>query len=496
MAWTRGARWLRVVFRCSARLHLLGPSGLATAGAPVIVNGRPVLIYASLKYVIADLGGHRMAWNSNGANGFRPCLRHCNVLKKNSGTVDVDPAFVEITCSDTVRFGANTCADVYRNADALIEARARVAAGAMTQTRFKNLEKVFGLKCAPRGVLVDRDLRGILDVVDSSVIDWVHTALQDGTFTIDVTLLVQRVGATLGITFDDVASFLQDGWFFPAWGRAKSNQLFRVFDPRRSPDEDKVKASASELLGLYSLLRHFVELYLLDVPETAKEATSFRAACATIDVITLVKQGRLSLAEGAVLLRRTHSQHMRLHIDAYGEGHIVPKHHFMYDVADQWERRSVVIDAFVVERLHLRVKHIMDPIRNTRQFEESCLSSLINAHILSLQKHKFCDTLVGHTSRLPGSAVPMSDQMVVKGMTTTVGDIVILDGVAGKVCACARDGDEFFALVNIFVHISVVTAHSDRWRAGDRIEAWPADALLSASAWYTADNDTVVLRIT
>ena len=91
-----------VVFRSSARLHLLGPSGLATAGAPVVVNGRPVLIYATPEYVIADLDGHRMSWNTNGANGFRPC-------------------FVEITCSDTLRFGANTCADVYRNADALLQ---------------------------------------------------------------------------------------------------------------------------------------------------------------------------------------------------------------------------------------------------------------------------------------------------------------------------------------------------------------------------------------
>ena len=263
---------------------------------------------------------------------------------------------------------------------------------------------------------------------------------------------MQRVGATLGITWDDVASFLHDGWHFPAWSRTKSRNLFRVFDPRRSPEEHKVKASASELLGLYSLLRHFVELHLLAVPETTKEVDSFRAACATIDVITLVKQGRLSLAEGAVLLRQSHSQHMRKHIDAYGEGHIVPKHHFMYDVADQWGCRSALIDAFVVERLHLRVKQIMEPIQNTRRFEESCLSSLINAHISSLEMHKFGDTLLGRTSRLPGIAMPMATRMVVKGETTTVGDIVMLDGVAGNVCACARDGDDF---LHWYMYLSV-----------------------------------------
>ena len=186
---------------------------------------------------------------------------------------------------------------------------------------------------------------------------------------------------------------------------------------------------------------------------------------------------------------------MRRHIDAYGEGHIVPKHHFMYDVADQWGCHSVVIDAFVIERLHLRVKHILNPISNTRTFEQSCLSSLINAHISSLEKHKFGDTLVGRTSRLQGIPVPISDQMICKGATTTVGDIVMLDGLAGKVCACARDGDDYFALVHVFVRISVVTTHSDRWRAGDRLEAWPADALLSASAWYMDGDDTIVLRI-
>ena len=49
--------------------------------------------------------------------------------------------------------------------------------------------------------------------------------------------------------------------------------------------------------------------------------------------------------------------------------------------------------------------------------------------------------------------------------------------------------------LNYFERISAVTPHSDRWRAGDRIEAWAADALLSASAWYMEGDDAIVLRI-
>ena len=130
------------MFRQFLRLLLLGPQGFATAGAPVVVGGRHVLIFATIKYMIADLDGHRMSLNSNGANGFRPCLRHCNVLKKNSETAALDPAsFVEITCCDPSRFQSANSADVFYNADVINEAHARWSAGRMTKARFKNLEK-------------------------------------------------------------------------------------------------------------------------------------------------------------------------------------------------------------------------------------------------------------------------------------------------------------------------------------------------------------------
>eukprot|EP00959_Pyramimonas_sp_CCMP1952_P091645 1918389-Pyramimonas_sp.AAC.1 len=68
------------------KLHLLSPTGLATAGAPIAVFGTDILIFARVGFMIADLDNHRMSLNSNGANGFRPRLRRCNVLKKSSGT--------------------------------------------------------------------------------------------------------------------------------------------------------------------------------------------------------------------------------------------------------------------------------------------------------------------------------------------------------------------------------------------------------------------------
>ena len=63
------------------------------------------------------------------------------------------------------------------------------------------------------------DLRGMVDVVDGPAIDWAHTPLQDGTFTTDVTLMVQACSDNLEVAFADIQSFLEDGWFFPDWAK-------------------------------------------------------------------------------------------------------------------------------------------------------------------------------------------------------------------------------------------------------------------------------------
>ena len=398
----------------------------------------------------------------------------------------------------------HTNADVFTNADLVSEAHARWTAGTMPIGRFHNLEKTCGLKFAPHGILLDRELRRHVDVVGSTVIDWVHTELQDGVITKEVLLLLQACGETLEIGFNDIREYMKDGWMFPAWGRSKSRELYRIFDECRAPKQDKIRASAPELLGRYALLRHFVEMYLVGAvaaEQFQRQIASFQAACATLDLISVVKQGRVGLREGAVQLRRAHATHLRLHIEAYGTEHILPKHHMMFDVADQWDReehRAAVIDAFVVERLHIRIKYVMDPIRNTRDFEVSCLASLVNVHLMALKDHEFGDGLLGKTSVMPGTGVPIADIMSVAGITIEVGDIVLLDENAGRVCACAAENGHHLVLVETFEHVVRLSAHSDRWKVGGRLEAWRADAVLSASAWYMCGDglaDVAVLRV-
>ena len=415
------------LFRRFLNIMLLGDLGFASTGLALELNGNPFLLYADLEVVLADLDGHRMAFDAKGAGGLRPCLFHPHVVKLGSELTGVDETFVEISCSDPSRFGRARSKDIYADVDLLAVARQRATDGLMTWGRFYNLEKTLGLNHAPHGVFSDVHLRRHVDFASVLTIDWVHCMLADGVFPIEVCLMISAAEGI--VTMKDLESYMKHGWVFPVASRAKGKALWQVFDTARCPSGEKLKGSASEMLGLYSLLRHFVDTRLLAVEGIDLQKASFRASCHVIDVIMLAKQGRIPMQQASSTLRAALADQLTKHVAAYTDSHVKPKHHYMFDVADQWERQGEVVDAFVVERLHLRVKAVAEPIRNTSSFERSCLASLINTHCRVLHEEHFGNGLVGRSAPLVGTPADVADCMRVHDMQLTVGDLVFHRGV-------------------------------------------------------------------
>ena len=92
--------------------------------------------------------------------------------------------------------------------------------------------------------------------------DWVHGVLNDGILCSEMRCFVNADEATL----QDYEAFMKSDLRFPNHFMTKGKQLYRVFDSWRNTDEEftKVKANASELLGLYALMRHFIEKRFVD----------------------------------------------------------------------------------------------------------------------------------------------------------------------------------------------------------------------------------------
>ena len=437
------------------KLMLFGPHGLETAGVSIVCDGVSIPLYAKLKHLFSDGDGLRAALEWKGASGFKPCFRHWNCLMKNSEIVGRDPDYVEITCNDPARFRRWGPGELESSVDMLAETLRRVRAGTLPAARLESLEKAIGFNATLTGILADVDLRSHVLIGDIAKYDWMHSALQNGVVTDEVFLFCKacRVG---GHNFSDISQYLKTEWIFPQSARHAGKGLYHVFDAFRSRSSDKadrLKASASELLGLYSILRHWATVAVGDRADIAPQRASFEAACTVIDIILQAKRGELTTQVASSMLLASMTAFVDLHVAAYGGDDIKPKCHWLFDVAEQMSESDVVLDAFIIEKLHLRCKRNMEPVKNETCMERSVLSGVVN-EMFKVALRPITDCLCGHARRYGGTVI--ADSLVIRGRHISTGDVVFLDATAAITQVCAQEDNELYVVVRKLTFVAQV----------------------------------------
>ena len=293
----------------------------------------------------------------------------------------------------------------------------------------------------------------------------------------------------------ELETFLADAaWCYPKASATKSRQLHRIFNARRSVERKPyaLRGTCSEFLGLYGMMRCFVALRLGAVPAHEAFKLSFDSACEVVDAVLALKQGLVAIGEGADRLDSCVRRHLALHRTAYGDLHVKPKHHWVVDVAEQVRRDGCVIDAFVIERTHLRVKRVAEPVQNTIAFERSVLASLVNVtqHQADLEE----DGLIGHTDELRDmQGVTIASKLRIWGLTLDVGDFIVRDGTAARVVACAKCSGELFVIVHPYLVRTAVGRHCVVAVEEPQLIAWKAAAVQFAVAWRRSNDGTVLV---
>lgn len=450
-----------------------------------MLYGEPFLLTATLENLLSDGDGLRSALNWRGANSLRPCLRHWNVTKKGSTLLEHSADLVDITCANVRRF--KTQSDEVTNANlALVEAAVRRrSTGAITATLLNTICQSRGLKYHEKGIMFDRIVRQLI-TKDVVTIDWVHTLLCDGCFSVEVRVLLERSLEKLGKGFPSVAASLK-GWSFPRDKHVEMNVVHRVFDDFRNAyaeEHEKLKACASELLSVYGLMRQWVAVELAGEASMAMEIASFNSCCEVIDVILLTKRGKLTMANGSKRLQQAAQRHLESHKLCYGTQYIKPKHHWTFDVAEQWLSHLLVVDAFVIEKEHLTAKAFADRTCNTSEFEQSVLAGVLNSQVASLQKLGPQKELLGKSMPFPGfPGSRVADSLCIDGVTTSVDDFVYLGTRLGRVAACISEGDVFFFVVDAFAEVSRIANHSGNYACQGQRLVWNAHEARLALAW-------------
>ena len=262
---------------------------------------------------------------------------------------------------------------------------------------------------------------------------------------------------------------------------------------REDKDSDnRVKANMTELLGVYGLIRHWVETRC-DYGSLEQEKKSFLSACEIIDILLAAKRGYMQLPVAAERLRSALARHIANFVSAYGRRHVKPKMHWLWDVADQLNKFLLLLDALVIERIHLHVKKIAVSIKNTSVFERSVLSAVTTDHFKRLKSLRIGSALCGPQEMLaPG--VAMSNAAQVFSLRIKIGDMVFRPSSLGYVVACIEMLGVVSILVDVLSEVRQLSQHS--LIANERVvarEVWEAKELQLPLAWYNAGGSCIVI---
>ena len=101
----------------------------------------------------------------------------------------------------------------------------------------------------------------------------------------------------------------------------KQTNLCRLFNEQaRKTNEDAltIKASMSDLLGLYCPLRHFVEVRLPEDRRMAAEVYNFQLVCKAVDLLLAAKKRRVPVRAAGRQLHALLEQHLQRHVQTHG----------------------------------------------------------------------------------------------------------------------------------------------------------------------------------
>lgn len=232
--------------------------------------------------------------------------------------------------------------------------------------------------------------------------------------------------------------------------------------------------------------------------ELAAHRESFVAVCKCLDTILLCKRRLLAPADAAPRLRNELAAHMAAHKAVYGGRLVRPKHHWNMDVPDQLARDARILDAFIIERIHLQVKWVAETVTNTTTFELSVLAGVTN---VAFTRSRDCTNLygglVGRTAPVPGfPAALLADHLEHHGLKISSGDVVLSGHTAGKVLACLRENAALYAMIEVWQRTSVLSEHSDVWVPSACRTLLETTAVSLPIAWYAlGDGSFVVVRM-
>jgi hypothetical protein len=264
----------------------------------------------------------------------------------------------------------------------------------------KTLEQGFGITYCPYGILADHELRSVVSPTKSNRFDAMHVLYSNGIVPYEIHLFMEWLQEEHSLGYEDIHTCVKS-FRFPK----RVDSPVDVFSTARIKKHTHTfKAGAGENLGIYPLVRYFIEAQRL--PKSAQ----IDSILALFLVLDAVKEAHCLASAGAppeaevsriaARLREAISNHLSAFKRAYGPESVLPKHHMLMHLPEQILADTLLLWCFAPERLNFTIKACVEDTDNTKRMETVGIAKAINAQLRSLERHSE-EFLSGHTVELP-----------------------------------------------------------------------------------------------
>ena len=383
------------------------------------------MLFAKLGTVLGDELGLKQMWSVKGSSGVKPCMLCCNVVLPRCEWAHIRPN-VDTTCLDDTKF-------ILHTDETIRHGFIRTLQPGLSKKRREELEKAHGVTIAPHLAIMHPLLQNIALPASCTVYDFMHVYLSSGIFNEEMWSFMQAAKRKVGLRFQVVDQYLQP-WQWPEHNSNLPKHLFNAKHFDADHNADIFKASASELLSLYPVMRYFIRAMLFRYDLLRAEILSFFALCDVLDGYMIQQNGR-PLHSWHLRIRR----HLELSQAAYGPSTKI-KPHFALHLQSQAMSHSRLFTTFALERKHKFVKQLAAQRCNYRTFEVGLLQKLLLDQINGMHGNFETGTFLITPTPRSFTELFEGDVMVAKqgsnhGNLVTAGDIAYFDTSTGEVIA-------------------------------------------------------------
>lgn len=449
-----------------------------------------IRLHFQIGFFVQDGASQKVTFGLKGDSGSNYCLKCCDqIVFLLEAEEDEEKAVLKTICKKDMVL--TTDEEALKSFDRLSAKK-----GVCTPQEFQQWEQCTGWTFSHEGILASPCLRNWLQPCSQYVHDYMHGMASNGCLNIGMFLVLEHLqseGLPAWSAMQDMISM----WHFPQ-ALHKVGALSSLFTSAKVESyrkAGKLKVTASEVLCLYPILQHHVQMIENKGGKSAA-TQAFLNLCHMMDLLLATSIGGVN---GLLLDTAAENVLASFKLAKWGN-FCIKKFHWMLHYGDELEAHEMLLPCWTMERKHKDITLLATRVQNLKNFEEGLLVEVLSQqlhHISQWQreeaslekKHLAPKKLVAwlheHLGLRSNDIFSSKCIVLLGGGVASVNDVVLLSSgtkwEAGQMLLNFAIGRETWSLLKCFV-LQTYDSKSGKalWHSTDQWVTVPAAHILAA----------------